>query len=533
MKLPTAKEMRAIDNSAIEDFNIPGIVLMENAGLGTVRMMEQQCGPCRDTFAPIFVGPGNNGGDGLVIGRHLHQRGCQPVFFFLVNPDTLKGDAAVNLKIIQKIKLPYHVIDNIKHVGNIRTQLQRYEIGKTACYAIVDAIFGIGLTRKVAGHFADIIDLINKKNFFYKIPVISVDMPSGMNSTTGKILGTCVKADFTATYCCAKPGQFIQQGSSWTGQLEVIDIGIPEEIIHRADIKTELSTKDSFKKMAANLVRKKNSHKGSHGHLQIIAGSLGKTGAAVLAARGALKTGAGLVSLFAPRNLNPIYEISILEAMTIPLEKSIDFFQYDDIKFILDKIKDKQAVVIGPGLGNNKSTRKLVLHLYHAAECPLIIDADALNILALSKTKLKTPGGPRIFTPHPGELGRLINLPAENIQDNRLKSAITGCNLFKNPVHDIILILKGAETLIVTDSGTTVINTSGNPGMATGGMGDVLSGIIGALICQGISCHSAAVAGVFLHGNAGDDLYKLNGIGYTATELADKIPVSIKNLLAA
>jgi len=226
-----------------------------------------------------------------------------------------------------------------------------------------------------------------------------------MDSNTGKILGTCVKADFTATYCCAKPGQFIHGGSSRTGKLEVIDIGIPEEIIHKARIKTGLSTEDNFKMIAQTLVRKKNSHKGSHGHLQIIGGSPGKTGAAILAARGAIRTGAGLVSLFAPRNLNNIYEISLPEAMTIPLEKSSDFFHHDDTHFILKKIKGKQAVVIGPGLGINDSTRKLVLHLYHTAECPLIIDADALNLLALSKTEIKTPGGPRIFTPHPGELG--------------------------------------------------------------------------------------------------------------------------------
>lgn len=531
MKLPTSREMRALDNSAIEDFKIPGMVLMENAGLGTVRMMEQRCGPSRATFAPIFIGPGNNGGDGLVIGRHLHQRGCRPLFFFLVNPDTLKGDAAINLKIIQKIRLPYHIIENISQVETIPTLLQHHQTGKDPCYAVVDSIFGIGLARKVEGHFANIISLINRKEFCPGSPVISVDVPSGLDSNTGKILGACVKADFTATYCCAKAGQFIHDGSSMTGNLEVIDIGIPEEIVHKARIKTELSTEDNFIKIAASLVRKKNSHKGTHGHLQIVGGSPGKTGAAILAARGAIRAGAGLVSLFAPLNLNSIYEISLPEAMTIPLEKSSDFFHHDDTDFILDKMKGKQAMVIGPGLGINENTRRLVLHLYHTAECPLIIDADALNILALSKTEIKTPAGPRIFTPHPGELSRLVDLPAKEIQDNRLKSANIGCQFFKNPVHDIILVLKGAETLIVTDNGSTIINTTGNPGMATGGMGDVLSGVIGALICQGMSSHSGAVAGVYLHGSAGDALYNWKGIGYTATELADRIPCTLKNLI--
>jgi hydroxyethylthiazole kinase-like uncharacterized protein yjeF len=531
MKLPTSREMRAIDNSTIEDFNIPGIVLMENAGLGTVRMIKQQCGSCKNTFAPIFIGPGNNGGDGLVIGRHLYQRGCQPIFFFLVNPDSLKGEAAMNLKIIQKIRLPLHIIDNIKQVATIPNILKRYETRKNSCYVIVDAIFGIGLSRKVEGHLEAVINLINGKGIGHKCSVVAVDIASGLDSNTGKILGSCIRADFTATYGCAKPGHFVHDGTSKTGKLKVIDIGIPGEVIQKARIRTELSTKDNFKKIAARLLRKTNSHKGTHGHLLIIAGSPGKTGAAILAAKGGMRTGAGLVSLLAPRNLNAIYEISLLEAMTIPLETSTDFFQYEDIDFIVDAIKDKQAVVIGPGLGIKESTRQLVLHLYHSVKCPLVLDADALNILALCKTEIKSAGGPRILTPHPGELGRLIGQDSKTVQENRLKSAKSGCNLFKNPEHDIILILKGAQTLIVTDRGSTVVNTTGNTGMATGGMGDVLSGVVGALICQEMTEHNAAVAGVFLHGNAGDDLYRQGGNGYNATELADRIPTTLNNLL--
>ncbi len=533
MKLPTAREMRALDNSAITDFDIPGIVLMENAGLGTVKMMEQQCGSCRDTFAVVFVGPGNNGGDGLVIGRHLHQRGCKPILFFLVKPDSLKGDAAVNLKITQKLKLPFHIIVTADQVEAVPLLLNQYETERGRCYAVIDAIFGTGLTRKVEGHFAHIIDLINRDNFARKSPVISVDTPSGLDSDTGDILGNCVRADFTAAYCCAKPGQFIHNGPTHTGKLEIIDIGIPEEVIHKAHIRIELSTRSRFKKIAATLVRKNNSHKGSHGHLLVIGGSPGKTGAAILAGMGALRTGAGLVSLFAPRNLNTVYETSLFEAMTIPLEASRDFFHYDDCDLILDKIRGKQAVVIGPGLGTDESTRQLVLHIYHDAECPLIIDADALNLLSFSQNEIRAPAGPRIFTPHPGELSRLIALSSKEIQGNRLEAAHIGCHFFKNSNYDIIFILKGAETLIVTGSGSTSINTTGNPGMATGGMGDVLSGVIGAFICQGMSSHNAAVSAVFLHGRAGDDLYAKTGIGYSATDLASRIPVTLKNLMGS
>ena len=533
MKLPTSAKMRTLDNSAIKNYNIPGIVLMENAGLGTVRMMVEHCGPCSNTFAAIFVGPGNNGGDGLVIGRHLYQRGCQPIFFFLVDPANLKGDAAINLKITQRIGLTFHVIDNVNRVKTVPDLLKDYESHSGSCYAIVDSIFGIGLTRKVENHFSHLIDIINKRDFAGRAPVVSVDIPSGLDSDTGNPLGSCVRADYTATYCCAKPGHFIQQGPELSGKLKIIDIGIPRVVIEKENIQTELITKNGFKKMTGVIARKTNSHKGTYGHLIVIGGSTGKTGAAILASKGAVRAGSGLVSLLAPRNLNTIYEISLVEAMTIPLKSSGDFFQLDDIDLILKNLKGKQAAILGPGIGMDESTRKLVLRLYHEAKCPLILDADALNLLALSLKDIRTPAGSRIFTPHPGELARLTGKSTETVQKNRLKAGKLAYELFRNPIHDIILVLKGAQTLIFSADSHTAINPTGNPGMATGGMGDVLSGIIGALICQGMSSLDAAVSGVFLHGSAGDDLCLLTGTGYTATELTDRIPITMKNLLSS
>jgi len=530
MKLPSCQEMQALDSSAINDFKIPGIVLMENAGLGTVRMLERRCGPCTDTFAVIFIGPGNNGGDGLVIGRHLHQRGCQPIFFFLINPDRIKGDARVNLKIIQKLDFDCHLIDRQSLVETIPSLLQRWQNNHQSCYAIIDAIFGIGLKRPVESHFGAVINLINSKNFTGSSPVIAVDTPSGLDANTGKPLGSCVKADFTATYGLAKPGHFVHGGSPWTGELEVIDIGIPPEAVRQAAIKTELSTEKTFKQLTSGLLRKKNCHKGDHGHLLILAGSAGKTGAAVLAAKGGLRAGAGLISVLAPHNLNQIYEISLIEPMTIPLFASGDFFKIDDIDLIMEHLPGKEALVIGPGLGVNESTRELVLQLYHRAGCPLVLDADAINILALSLHRLDSPGGARIFTPHPGELGRVLNRSAAVIQENRFESAREGCRLFKNADHDIIMVLKGAGTVITTAGRNMIINTSGNPGMAAAGMGDVLSGVIGALICQGMSPLDASAAGVYLHGSAGDALYRHKGPGYTAGELADRIPLTLNKL---
>jgi len=532
MKLPTALEMKNLDISASEFFGIPSIVLMENAGLGTVKMIENELGSCQNTFALIFIGPGNNGGDGLVIGRHLYQRGCQPVFFFLVNPDSLKGDAAVNLQIIRKLRLPFHLVDNAVRVETIPVLFKHFESRGLPCYVIIDAIFGIGLDRNVEGHFADTINLINKSSFRHNSPVVSVDTPSGLDSNTGKVLGTCVRADYTATYCCAKPGHFIHGSCSWTGRLEIVDIGIPPEAIDSAKITTELATADTFTTLAQALRRQKASHKGSHGHLLILAGSTGKTGAAVLAARGAMRSGAGLVSLCVPHDLNTIFETTLIEAMTIPLPHSSESLSSTDWEYILKNIEGKQAVVIGPGLGMAKDTAELVVQAYLTVKCPMILDADALNILAGERDKLHNPAGPRIFTPHPGELGRLLDKTSDCIQDNRLDAAVLGCDLFSNDLHDIVLVLKGAGTIIAGGDGATIINTTGNPGMASGGMGDVLSGVIGALVCQGLSPLDAAVAGVYLHGAAADRLYEKKGAGFLASEVAEMIPSVVKEHLA-
>jgi NAD(P)H-hydrate epimerase len=400
------------------------------------------------------------------------------------------------------------------------------------CYVIIDAIFGIGLCREVTDHFADTINLINTSGFGHNAPIVSVDTPSGMDSDTGKILGACVRANYTATYCCAKPGHFIHGSSSLTGKLEIIDIGIPPEAIDRADVKTELATADTFITLSQPLRREKASHKGSHGHLLILAGSAGKTGAAVLAARGALRSGAGLVSLCVPHDLNAVFETTLIEAMTVPLPNSCQSLSVADWQVISQNIAAKQAVVLGPGIGKDPDTAELVLKIYLTATCPVILDADALTLLAGYRDKLHSPAGPRIFTPHPGELARLLDKSIDSIQDNRLEAALLGCDLFKNTDHDIVLVLKGAGTIIAANNGSATINTTGNPGMATGGMGDVLSGIIGALVCQGLAPLEAAVAGVYLHGAAADRLFEKCGSGFLASEVANMIPYVVNEHLA-
>jgi ADP-dependent NAD(P)H-hydrate dehydratase / NAD(P)H-hydrate epimerase len=532
MKLPKAHEMQMLDKCAIEDFGIPGIVLMENAGLGTVLMMERELGPAKNHFAIIFIGPGNNGGDGLVIGRHLHQRGCEAIFFFLVNPDELTGDSATNLNIIRQLKLPFHVIDTTTRVQTIPVLLKQIESRGKPCYVVIDALFGTGLTREITGHFAATIDLINRPDFALNIPIVSVDIPSGMDSDSGRILGISVKANLTATFGCAKPGQIMHGGSELTGKLHIIDIGIPPEVFRRTVIPTELITEDIASSWLGQLTREKSSHKGTHGHLLILAGSSGKTGAAILSARGALRSGCGLVSLCVPYDLNSIFETNLVEAMTIPLPTSVSIINMSDLPVIRRHLEGKDAVVLGPGIGTDKRTADIVLHLYHTVTQPMVVDADALNILAENKGKLKKPSGPRILTPHPGELARLCDSTPAEIQNDRLQAAKTACSTFNRDKHgNVIIVLKGDGTVIASNDGNAMINTTGNPGMAAGGMGDVLSGVIGALICQGFTCLQAAGAGVFLHGSSGDSLSKKMGYGYTASELADNIPFTLKKYI--
>lgn len=530
MKLPYASEMRELDRLAIDEYGIPGLVLMENAGLSTVVMMEQELGPADNHFALILIGPGNNGGDGLVIGRHLHQRGCKPVFLFLVAPEQLQGDAAANLRIVKKLGLTQHVLTTSEAVQTLPALIQQSTSQGMRCYAIIDALFGTGLTRAIVGHMAELIELIDTERWAADTPRIAVDIPSGLHADTGMILGTCIRADHTATYGCAKPGQLLQHGPELCGQLHVLDIGIPPAAVAALAISQRAVTSQETAHSLARITRAVTSHKGSHGHLLLLAGSIGKTGAAILSVRGALRSGCGLISLCCPQDLNAIFETSLVEAMTIPLAASHSVLDIESLADIEQHLPGKKALVIGPGMGLAETTAKLVLHLYHTVKTPMVIDADALSILAQHKNLLQAPPGPRIFTPHPGEMARILGIPTAAIQKDRMQAARTACRLFDQAAGLCTVILKGAGTVIASADGETWINTSGNPGMATGGMGDVLSGIIGALICQGLDSQEAARTAVYLHGRAGDILLNTIGTGYTATELADTLPQSINQL---
>ena len=515
MRLASAQQMRDLDNIAINNYGIPGVVLMENAGRATVEAMEHRWGSLTGQAIAIFVGPGNNGGDGLVIARHLHQRGGLPRVYLLVGPDKFQGDAAVNLRIVEKLPVPLRMLDD-DSMADVALDLQD-------CFLIVDAIFGTGLKREVLGFFGELIRLINQS----PRPVISVDIPSGLHADTGKVLGRCVRADCTVTFGTAKPGLILTAGKAMTGDLAIADIGIPPEAWDAEQSGTILLEECEVAGWLP--ARIPDSHKGSYGHLFILAGSVGKTGAALLAAQGALRAGTGLVTLGVPKNLNQIFEAALPEAMTEPLPGSDEgMLSIQSLSVVHALLKGKKAVAIGPGLGTAQETVDLVATLYRELAQPMVVDADAINILAHHPSILKQAQGPRILTPHPGEMARLLGQSSRVVQADRLGIAARFAQ-----EHAVILVLKGAGTVIAHPDGRIAINSTGNAGMATGGMGDVLTGLIGGFLAQGLDPWPAACLGVYLHGMAGDRLAELIGAqcGFLASELAETVPAVLTDIV--
>ncbi|HHO47366.1 MAG TPA: NAD(P)H-hydrate dehydratase, partial [Desulfobacteraceae bacterium] len=499
-----------------------GIVLMENAGRGTVDCMVREFGPAAGKLAPVFVGPGNNGGDGLVIARRLHELGGLPFIVYLVEPAALKGDAAVNREIVRRLDLPHRIVAAEKDLNDAAAEILRLNTFHPVL-SLVDALFGTGLQRPLAGRFLSAVNLINRLRGEMNCPVTAVDIPSGLDTDTGMPLGGCVRADVTVTYGLAKPGHFMHGGGP-AGRLHVVDIGIPRQAVDQAGLAGETLDPSILKRLSS---RRTASHKGNYGHLLVLAGSTGKTGAAILSALGALRIGAGLVTLCVPADLNTVFESSLFEAMTVPLPNSVSCLSFGDLDLVRDLLQGKNAVVVGPGLGTAPQTRQLVQRLYREVELPMVVDADALNALALDPGSLTSPAAERLLTPHPGEMARLTGKKAGEIQQNRVAATIGFSAAVNGAAGRITLILKGAGTLICDPDRSWAVNTSGNPGMAAGGMGDVLSGLLGGLLAQGYPPAIAARLGVYLHGLAADRLAEKAPYGYTASEVAGILPEMI------
>ena len=529
MILPNSEQMRMIDQCAINEFNIPGIVLMENAGAGTVILMERLLGSLAGGLFPIFIGPGNNGGDGLVIARHLYQRKAVPLLVFLVEPGRLKGDSGANLEIVKKLDIESLIYTKPNSLHEVVGIIDRLALSHGPPVALIDSLFGTGLDRTVKGRYSEAIALINNLGLARKVPIVAVDTPSGLSSDSGQILGSAIKADITATYGYAKIGQVLPSGQSLIGDLHVVDIGIPPQVLERVKVDKAAVDRLDHPALSKCLQRTTDSHKGNFGHLCIVGGSAGKTGAALLAARGALRSGSGLVTVCTPKELNSIYESALPEAMTAVVDGT-DFLSIDSRDAIFEHLADKTCVVLGPGIGQHQKTAELVLELYHQLSIPMVVDADALNILGHRREDLSAPSGPRILTPHPGEMARLIGLTTAQVQADRETALHTCFEGFETVGSELIIILKGSGTL-TTDGAMIWVNLTGNSSMAAGGMGDVLSGLIGSLICQGMNILDAARYAAYLHGYSGDRLQHKGGVGFSASELADELPQVLADVM--
>ncbi|WP_456456802.1 NAD(P)H-hydrate dehydratase [Thermovibrio sp.] len=513
MRLLKSSEMQEVDRHAIEVLGIPGAVLMENAARGVCEVIYREVD---GTSALVVCGKGNNGGDGLAVARNLYNLGYD-VEVVLTSPiEKLKGDARLNAQVLSLLPVPIHVVDSEEKLFELFT------LGKEADF-VVDALFGTGLSKPLSGFYAEVVEVINGFNK----PIVSVDIPSGLSSDSGSLIGPHVKADYTVTFAYPKVAHLFPPACYSVGELFIVDISIPEDVAN-------LRAPDRFILTADEVAftypfREIMSHKYTFGHVAVIGGSVGKTGAPIMAAEGALRAGAGLVSVIVPESLNSIFEVKLTEVMSIPVkDNGKGYFGIDSLSQVLSVIERGKfsAVVIGPGIGSSEESYEFVREFVKECTLPMVIDADGINALASCPELLKLKEQEVVLTPHIGEFSRIASLSKEEIL-----SLLPDVGLDFAKSFNCTLVLKSGRTVISTPKGKTFVNVIGNPGMATAGTGDVLAGIIGALLGMGIDGEDASKLGVFLHSLSGDLAVKdLTEEGLVATDLIRYLPKAISRL---
>jgi len=518
MILLNAAESRELDRLSQDKFGIPSYSLMRRAGEAVADLLLRRWPSAVGGSVLVVAGKGNNGGDGMVAARKLIQTGARARVILLARAADLKGDAA-------------RAHDDFVAAGGTVIEVTSVETIASAIHAekpavVVDAIFGTGLNAEVRGLGRSAIEAINSLNG----PVVAIDIASGVNSDTGAVMGAAIVANQTVTFGYAKYGHASYPGAEVTGDLEIVDIGFaPAAVEEIAPHGRMIEAMDAAEMLTPRSV---NSHKGTYGHPLIIAGSRGKSGSAILAARGALRMGAGLVTAAIPDSIAAIVASGQAELMTEPMpDRHGHFAAPDTVNQLKSLVAGMNALVAGPGIGVSDDTRELMTWLVEEGaqpERPLLIDADGLNVAAaLGPALLKSARGPVVLTPHPGEMARLLGISTAAVNADRIGAArrladMTGAGV----------LLKGARTIVVTPDGRVLVNSSGNPGMATPGMGDVLSGMVGALLGQGMAAGAALALGAFVHGLAADCVVvRLGPIGYLAGDLVAELPTAIASLV--
>ncbi|KAJ53220.1 NAD(P)H-hydrate epimerase [Clostridium tetanomorphum] len=497
MKIATAEIVKSVDNFCINYLKIPGIILMENAAIKILKNLDLD----RVNSFTIVCGKGNNGGDGFAVARHLIAMKKDIEIFLVGGEQGMSQDCNTNYSILKNIGVNINFINNVEDINELREVIQKSDI-------TIDAIFGTGLSRKIEGIYDSVISVINENSRY----TLAIDIPSGLNSNNGEILGNCIRANKTVCLALYKKG-FLSYGTDKvTGDIIVEDIGIPEEVINKFHENEFIMDKNMIKKYT--FTREKYSHKGDYGRALIIAGSKGYTGAAYIATEAAVRTGAGLVTLCTNKDVYDTLSYKLVEAM------SISFDDKDKFKQLLYK---SNSIAIGPGLGDNEVTFNIVKKTIENSNCPIVMDADAINVLKNKTDILNNKKSEVVLTPHLGEMARLTNMSIEYIKKNRIKVAKEFAKKYK-----VIVLLKGYNT-IITNGDKLIINPTGNSAMASGGMGDCLTGIITSFIAQGYEPMMAAAIGAFIHGYCGEKLSN-NMFCVNATHILDKLPIAIKEI---
>ena len=505
VRVVTAEMMRALDRRAMNEAGIPGVVLMENAGRAVFEFIRERFGPVRDQLISVYCGTGSNGGDGFVVSRYLSLAGARVRVQICGDEPRITGDAKTHFQLMTEIGV-------------------RPGLGDPGPGLKVDALLGTGSSGAPRGEYAYTIRRLNADSY----PTIAVDIPSGVDATTGRTPGEAVQATATVTFGYPKLGMFLAPGADCVGELIVDSIGFPWELLKPEPVFTWSREED-----LSGLIRTRppEAHKGNFGHVLILGGSRGMSGAPAMAAEAALRTGAGLVTVAAPESAQTSVASRLPEVMTAPLPEENGGLSLDGYPILRESSEKADVLCIGPGGGSAQQARELFIRALREIDKPAVVDADGLNALAQMSEPIGDRKSPLIITPHPGECARLLGREVEDVQEDRIGAVREAAARFR-----AICVLKGRRTLIADGRAarepiSVAINTSGNPGMATGGSGDSLTGIIGALLAQRHEALEAACLGAYIHGRAGDFACRKRGeAGMIAGDIIEAITDAIREL---
>ncbi|MDI9514533.1 MAG: NAD(P)H-hydrate dehydratase [Clostridiaceae bacterium] len=509
MKLITPEQMRIIDQEAIEKIGIPGVVLMENAAFHVSMKAAEILNQRNGRLVLVVAGAGNNGGDAFAVSRHLLSMGYWVSLYMLSSLESLKGDAAINANILKNMGFTIELLEP--------ANLDRFCESCMEADLVIDGLFGTGLSRDLEGIALEVVDIVNQ----YSGCTLSIDIPSGIDGLTGRICGSCVKADYTVTFFLPKVGMVQYPGAAYLGELTVADISIPYAL---ADDMEMFDLTDGG--MVSNILppRPEDGHKGTFGKVLVIAGSYAMPGAAILCAQSAYRMGSGLVKLAVPREIVPVLAARVTEAVYAPMESRNGHIVHTDSALLKELLDSCDSVLVGPGLSCNEDTRELVHQVIDLCRKPLVLDADALNVIVSDTEVLSRLKCEAVITPHPAEMARLLGTDTKSVQSDRIGAA----KAFAEE-YGLTVVLKGAGTVIAGPDGRVSINPTGNNGMATAGSGDVLAGMIASLMGQDVLPYEAAVAAVFIHGLAGDRAAAEKGVwGMTASEISERIGAELQ-----